>query len=132
MPAGLPAPTAAELSAAVQAALDNVRRHAGPGAHAWVLLEDEADLVRVTVRDNGIGFPPRRGWSRQPRRAGWASPVRGVGGRDVSTSWPPDRSTTGPAAGRYQIHGQDRVMRTSIRPSCGTRSVCTRRRASRR
>ncbi|MFY1686732.1 sensor histidine kinase [Plantactinospora sp. WMMB782] len=59
-PVLLPAPTAVELTAAVQAALDNVRRHAGPGARAWVLLEDEGEAVRVTVRDNGVGFSPER------------------------------------------------------------------------
>ncbi|MEU4157753.1 ATP-binding protein [Actinoplanes sp. NPDC026670] len=62
-PAGavlLPAGRAAELLAAVQAALDNVGRHAGPGARAWILLEDETDGVRVTVRDDGAGFEPQR------------------------------------------------------------------------
>ncbi|GAA3296406.1 hypothetical protein Dvina_44655 [Dactylosporangium vinaceum] len=62
-PAGrvlLPAAATAELTAAVQAALDNVGRHAGPDAHTWVLLEDEGDGVRVTVRDNGRGFEPDR------------------------------------------------------------------------
>jgi len=46
---------AREIVAAVEAALDNVRRHAGEGARAWVLVDDlGADLV-VTVRDNGVG-----------------------------------------------------------------------------
>ena len=56
----LPAGVAAEVVAAVRAALDNVRRHAGAHARAWILLEDEKDGVRVTVRDNGVGFPPQR------------------------------------------------------------------------
>jgi signal transduction histidine kinase len=62
-PAGavlLPAGRAAELLAAVQAALDNVGRHAGPEARTWILLEDEQDGVRVTVRDDGAGFGPHR------------------------------------------------------------------------
>lgn len=59
-PVILPAWPAAELIAAVQAALDNVRQHAGPEARAWILLEDEGDGVRVTVRDDGVGFEPRR------------------------------------------------------------------------
>lgn len=59
-PVVLPARPVAELMAAVQAALDNVCRHAGPTARAWVLLEDEHEAVRVTVRDNGVGFPPQR------------------------------------------------------------------------
>jgi len=55
-PVLLPAVTAAALSGAVAAALDNVARHAGPGARAWVLLEDEAQHVTVSVRDDGTGF----------------------------------------------------------------------------
>jgi len=56
----LPAGIAAELVAAVRAALDNVRKHAGASARAWILLEDEPGGVRVTVRDDGVGFPPER------------------------------------------------------------------------
>ena len=51
---------AGELSAAVRAALDNVRRHAGPDAEAWVLIEDDGRDVTVTIRDNGVGFPAGR------------------------------------------------------------------------
>ena len=40
-PVLLPAVTATALAAAVAAALDNVARHAGPDARAWVLVEDE-------------------------------------------------------------------------------------------
>ncbi|MEV0255498.1 DUF5931 domain-containing protein [Streptomyces sp. NPDC050732] len=55
------APRAAkELAAAVGAALDNVRVHAGPDAHAWILVEDEPDGVIVTVRDDGPGIPEGR------------------------------------------------------------------------
>ncbi|MDQ0796819.1 MacS family sensor histidine kinase [Streptomyces sp. B1I3] len=51
------APGAArELAAAVGAALDNVAVHAGPGAQAWILVEDEPDEVIVTVRDDGPGI----------------------------------------------------------------------------
>jgi len=46
---------ARELDAAVAAALDNVDRHAGPGARAWVLLEGDSSGVEVTVRDDGVG-----------------------------------------------------------------------------
>ncbi|WP_353950307.1 DUF5931 domain-containing protein [Knoellia sp. S7-12] len=49
---------ASELDAAVVAALDNVNRHAGDDAKAWLLLEDHGDTVSVTVRDNGIGDEP--------------------------------------------------------------------------
>ncbi|MFD4634330.1 MacS family sensor histidine kinase [Streptomyces sp. NPDC058284] len=55
------APGAArELAAAVGAALDNVRRHAGAQARAWILVEDEPGEVIVTVRDDGPGIPEGR------------------------------------------------------------------------
>jgi signal transduction histidine kinase len=60
----LPARVATELTAAVSAALDNVRKHAsgeeGQEARAWILLEDEPDAVIVTVRDDGPGIPAGR------------------------------------------------------------------------
>ena len=51
---------AEEITAAVRAALDNVRRHCGDEAHAWVLVEDELDVVTVTIRDDGPGIPEGR------------------------------------------------------------------------
>lgn len=48
------------LLAAVRAALDNVDRHAGTGASAWVLVEEEPGKVTVSVRDDGVGFPAGR------------------------------------------------------------------------
>lgn len=51
---------AAELTAAMRAALDNVRRHCGERTRAWVLVEDEPDLIRVTIRDDGPGIPDGR------------------------------------------------------------------------
>jgi signal transduction histidine kinase len=59
-PVLLPAVMATGLSGAVTAALDNVVRHAGPDAHAWVLVEDEGWQVRVSVRDDGPGFADGR------------------------------------------------------------------------
>ena len=62
-PAGpvlLPAREARELTAAVHAALDNVRRHCGGTARAWVLVDDEGEAVTVTVRDDGPGIPAGR------------------------------------------------------------------------
>ncbi|MFF4395837.1 MacS family sensor histidine kinase [Streptomyces sp. NPDC001480] len=59
-PVFLPAGAARELAAAVGAALDNVRRHAGEDARAWILVEDEPDEVVVTVRDDGPGIPQGR------------------------------------------------------------------------
>jgi signal transduction histidine kinase len=55
-PVLLPALAARAVGGAAQAALDNVRRHAGASAHAWVLVEDDGASVRVCVRDDGQGF----------------------------------------------------------------------------
>lgn len=77
-PVALPAVTVTEVIAAVRAALDNVRQHAGPGARAWILLEDERDGVRVTVRDDGVGFPPQRlAEATEAGRLGIAQSMRG-------------------------------------------------------
>ena len=77
-PVPLPAAVTAEVTAAVRAALDNVRRHAGEGARAWILLEDEPDGVRVTVRDDGVGFPPQRPAEAEAAgRLGIAQSMRG-------------------------------------------------------
>lgn len=51
---------AGEVVAAVESALDNVRKHAGAGAKAWVLVDDLGSDVVVTVRDNGIGVSEER------------------------------------------------------------------------
>ncbi|HVB41362.1 MAG TPA: DUF5931 domain-containing protein [Streptosporangiaceae bacterium] len=52
--------TVLETTAAVKAALDNVRRHCGEAARAWVLVDDEGASVSVTIRDNGPGIAPGR------------------------------------------------------------------------
>ncbi|OBB63626.1 MacS family sensor histidine kinase [Mycobacterium sp. 852014-50255_SCH5639931] len=49
-----------ELDAAVGNALDNVEAHAGPGAHAFVLVEDLGDSVVVSIRDDGVGIAAGR------------------------------------------------------------------------
>ncbi len=56
----LPAATVAELVAVVRACLDNVARHVGEDAPAWVLVEAFPDRVEVSVRDEGPGIPPGR------------------------------------------------------------------------
>jgi signal transduction histidine kinase len=88
--------TADEVRAAVEAALDNVSRHAGEGASAWVLLEGAAESVRVTVRDNGVGMAPERLEAAAAQgRLGAQTSIRGrvadVGG---TATW-----TTRPGAG---------------------------------
>jgi signal transduction histidine kinase len=49
-----------ELASATRAALDNVRRHCGEQTRAWVLVEDEPDVITVTIRDEGPGIPAGR------------------------------------------------------------------------
>ncbi|MGC4996138.1 MacS family sensor histidine kinase [Streptomyces sp. DT195] len=79
---GAPVPlapeVARELAAAVGAALDNVRRHAGGEARAWILIEDEPDEIVVTVRDDGPGIPEGRlARAEGEGRLGVAQSIRG-------------------------------------------------------
>jgi signal transduction histidine kinase len=74
----VPPRVAGELVAAVGAALDNVRLHAGDAAQAWVLVEDEGDEVALTVRDNGVGMPAGRlEEAAAAGRLGASSSIRG-------------------------------------------------------
>ncbi len=59
-PVLLPAYVVSELVAVVGACLDNVSRHVGPEAPAWVLLEAFPDRVELAVRDEGPGIPAGR------------------------------------------------------------------------
>ncbi|WP_066955473.1 MacS family sensor histidine kinase [Streptomyces lushanensis] len=69
---------AGELAAAVGAALDNVREHAGRDARAWILVEDWPDEVIVTVRDDGPGIPDGRlAQAEVEGRLGVALSIRG-------------------------------------------------------
>ncbi len=89
----LPCATAAEISAAVGAALDNVVQHTPPGTRAWVLVEDEPDTIVVTVRDDGPGIAPGRlAEAAAAGRLGISQSVRGrlrdLGGAVAITTTP--------------------------------------------
>jgi signal transduction histidine kinase len=70
--------TVDELTAVVSEALANVRRHAGPTARAWVVVEDRGATIAVSVRDDGPGIEPGR-LERAARdgRLGVAQSIRG-------------------------------------------------------
>ncbi|MYX25948.1 histidine kinase [Streptomyces sp. SID8381] len=92
-PVPLPAAVARELAAAVGAALDNVRRHVGEDARAWILVEDEPESVLVTVRDEGPGIPEGRlAQAEGEGRLGVAQSIRGrlrdIGGTAALISVP--------------------------------------------
>ena len=87
----LPGSVADELAAAVGAALDNVHRHVGAHAPAWLLVEDEGGAVVVTVRDDGPGIAPGRlAEAATAGRIGVARSIQGriaeLGGTVVITS----------------------------------------------
>lgn len=78
VPVPLPGAVAGELAAAVGAAVDNVRRHAGERARAWILIEDEPEAVTVSIRDDGPGYPAGRlGEAERAGRLGVAQSIRG-------------------------------------------------------
>ncbi len=78
-PVPLPAATVEELTAVVRACLDNVARHVGEGAPAWVLVERLGDGVLVSVRDEGPGIAPGR--LEQARGEGRLGVSESVSGR---------------------------------------------------
>lgn len=61
-----------------QEALNNAARHSG-GRRAWVGIEQNADGISVTVRDDGHGFDPRK--TRGLGILGMEERVRRLGGR---------------------------------------------------
>jgi signal transduction histidine kinase len=92
-PVLLPGSAAQALGGATAAALDNVRRHAGGRARAWVLVEDQGATVRVSVRDDGNGFAgDRLAQATAAGRLGVAQSIvgriRAAGGSACVTSAP--------------------------------------------
>jgi signal transduction histidine kinase len=77
-PVRLPGRTAKEIQAAVGAALDNVERHCGSRARAWVLIEDAGETITVSIRDDGPGIPQGRpAEAEADGRLGIAQSIRG-------------------------------------------------------
>ena len=123
----LPRRLADEVVAAVEAALDNVRQHAGEQAQAWVLLDDDDGEVAVTIRDSGRGLPEGRLEEAVGQgRLGVSSSIRGrladLGGTASITSGAAGGTTvelripnrrTGRRASRH--HGDEPDTRTRRR-----------------
>ncbi|MCY7396722.1 MAG: histidine kinase, partial [Nocardioides sp.] len=89
----VPAPVAAEVVAVVAACLDNVERHVGADAPAWVLLQAHPDLLEVSVRDDGPGIASGRlDEARDQGRLGVSESIRGrvrdLGGTATLTTGP--------------------------------------------
>ncbi len=87
----LDARVADEVLAAAVNVLTNVERHAGPGAKAYVLLEDLGGSVVVSIRDDGRGIPAGRlAEAENEGRVGVSKSIRGrmqaLGGEAVLTT----------------------------------------------
>ncbi|WP_412973496.1 MacS family sensor histidine kinase [Mycolicibacterium fluoranthenivorans] len=87
----LDARVADEVLAATVNVLTNVERHAGPGAKAYVLLEDLGGSVVVSIRDDGRGIPAGRlAEAENEGRVGVSKSIRGrmqaLGGEAVLTT----------------------------------------------
>ncbi|MGH3581142.1 MAG: MacS family sensor histidine kinase [Mycobacterium sp.] len=87
----LDARVADEVLAATVNVLTNVERHAGPGARAYVLVEDLGESVVVSVRDDGPGIPAGRlTQAENEGRVGVSKSIRGrmhaLGGEAVLTT----------------------------------------------
>nr|WP_243863937.1 ATP-binding protein [Brooklawnia cerclae] len=52
----MPTARANELDSVITEVLSNVFKHAGVDARAWILLEQEADQLIITARDDGVGM----------------------------------------------------------------------------
>lgn len=91
----LPEQLATDLFSVVREALENVDRHAGAQARAWVLLEELPDEIVISVRDDGPGIPEGRlPEAAAEGRMGVAQSIRGrmelLGGTASLTTAPGD------------------------------------------
>ncbi|MFR9730565.1 MacS family sensor histidine kinase [Saccharopolyspora sp. MS10] len=76
--ARLPEPVGSDVLSIVREALENVDRHAGPEARAWVLLEELPDEIVISVRDDGPGIAEGRlAEAAAEGRMGVAQSIRG-------------------------------------------------------
>ncbi|GAA3364461.1 MacS family sensor histidine kinase [Saccharopolyspora gregorii] len=74
----LPEPMGSDVLLIVREALENVDRHAGPDARAWVLLEELPDEIVISVRDDGPGIAAGRlAEAAAEGRMGVAQSIRG-------------------------------------------------------
>jgi signal transduction histidine kinase len=77
-PVELPPSVAQAIAGAVSEAVTNVARHGGPGAKTWILVEDDAGGVTVSIRDDGVGVDPARlDVARREGRLGVAQSIVG-------------------------------------------------------
>ncbi|MCD2192998.1 DUF5931 domain-containing protein [Actinomycetospora endophytica] len=77
-PVCVPGGLARSLLAVVREAAANADAHAGEDTGLWVLLEDEADTVTISVRDDGPGIPSGRlAEAADQGHLGVASSIRG-------------------------------------------------------
>ncbi|WP_243796005.1 MacS family sensor histidine kinase [Saccharopolyspora gloriosae] len=74
----LPEQNGSDVLSIVREALENVDRHAGPDARAWVLLEELPDEIVISVRDDGPGIAEGRlDEAAAEGRMGVAQSIRG-------------------------------------------------------
>jgi signal transduction histidine kinase len=99
-PVTMPSYVATEVEAAVRACLDNVARHVGEDAPAWVLVEDLGDRVVVSIRDEGPGIPEGRlGEAERQGRLGVSGSIRGR----VADLGGTVELTTGPSGTEWEL-----------------------------
>lgn len=92
----MPAARVNEVVAVVNACLDNVAAHVGADANAWIYVEDSAQMVTISVRDEGNGIPDGR--LEEAQRAGRLGVVHSIKGR-IADLGGEARLTSGPGIG---------------------------------